>query len=190
MNRLKRILIIVAVLFILPVTVYADPVLYAYNEYETTELSDKATYGDIITYKISYENPYAEYKTVEIFDKIPDNTTLVQVMQDGIYTDGYAYWNLNVPPESHGMVKFQVRADGNLVENVATVRINGKDIYTNPISLKIHSLEELGRVSSAEVAVLHRLYLRKPKKNRKMMKMMIRRQYTTTRSLFPYLRLP
>ena len=92
--------------------------------------------GDVLTYKITYENAFENEVNVAIIDTIPAYTTLVEgsIDQGGVFADGKITWNKTVAPGEIVVVSFQVTVDENAsssdITNKAEV-FDGMNSYTS-----------------------------------------------------------
>ena len=99
---------------------------------------EQVTTGQVLTYRIEYQNTNEETSTVEIEDMIPKYTTYVDgsASDDGIYADGVITWKIeNVKAGASGYVTFRVEVDadasGKVIKNEATVKTGENAAKTN-----------------------------------------------------------
>lgn len=133
-----------------------------------------AAVGDVLTYTVHWRNTSSETTNITITDTVPDGTTFVEQSagtdSNGSYiapdSKGKLTWTLeNVGSNASGTVTFQVKVDDSvfdlpaqIVENVATVKINGDpeistNTVTNPVSGKEVENSSGGKIDGSQVAI-------------------------------------
>ena len=119
--------------------VVPDPVK-SVHDLSGNDINGKAVaLGNKISYRIHYQNPYSEAKTIVIEDKLPEHLTYVSGADN--YTDGVLKWEFEAPANSNSYKDFvaQVKNDtgnGVSIDNTAKVKVgDGVAKDTNTVTI-------------------------------------------------------
>ena len=112
------------------------PVKQVLNESGTDINKQIVRIGDILTYTVTYTNPFNTEKEYVITDKLPKGLRFISAGQEGMYKNGVVVWQINTPAgkENTVSVKAEVTEDAyDVLYNRAMIGVDEQRILTNEV---------------------------------------------------------